>query len=1357
MKRAVLIIAAFFACTFIFGQNSNPKENGRASQTIELEIGYRFVSSHILPDDPDMLVVLEEVLGDNVEFIRNAQGEIIQKVGPNWINGIGDWNTTEGYLFKMTGAETLTLNGDVIDPATPIPVQAGYRFVSYLPAEPLDAMEAFESIIGDDLEFIRNMYGNVINKIGPNWINGIGEAQPGEFYLVKMLGDGELIYPGQSQPECPSTFTDPRDGQEYEGVLIGDQCWMAENLNIGTMIPGEDDMQDNGTIEKYCYDDDEANCYEYGGLYQWDEIMQYTTQQGTQGICPPGWHIPTDEEWMMLEGTVDSQYGYPDPEWEQTGLRGFDAGYNLKSTSGWEGNGNGSDAFGFAGLPAGFKNFNGFFYYLGYSSTWWSSSQANNSSAWGRSLLYYDEQVNRGTNTKDFGFSIRCLKHEPGQNLPPGYPFNPSPEDGASGQSIITTLSWECTDPDQDPITYDVYFGMNEDPQQVATAITETIYDPGTLEYSTTYYWKIVAHDDQGNTTEGLVWSFTTEEEPPECPASFTDPRDGQEYEAVLISTQCWMAENLNIGEMIPGADDMQDNGTIEKYCYDDDEANCDEYGGLYQWDEMMQYTTQQGTQGICPPGWHIPIDQEWMILEGAVDSQYGYPDPEWEQTGWRGYDAGYNLKSTNGWYNDGNGSDAFGYTAMPAGYRNANNSFYFLGYGSNWWSSSVGGDSTSAWGRSLFYDNEQVYRYDNDKNFAFSMRCLKYETGQNQPPAEPSNPSPEDGASAQSIITPLSWECTDPDQDPITYDVYFGMNGNPQQVATGLTETTYVPGTLEFNTTYYWKIIAHDDHANTTEGPVWSFTTEEAPECPETYTDPRDGQEYEAVLIGNQCWMAENLNIGSMIPGVDDMQDNDTLEKYCYNDDPVNCDTLGGLYQWDEMMQYTTQQGTQGICPPGWHIPTDVEWMMLEGMVDSQYGYPDPEWETQGWRGFDAGYKLKSTSGWYANGNGSDAFGFAALPAGERTISSTFYGIGQWGYWWSSSENSPWTSWIRFMGSSSEQVYRQYNSNDGGLSIRCLKHEPGQNLPPVYPFNPLPEDGASGQSIITTLFWECTDPEQDPLTYDVYFGMNEDPQQVATAITETIYGPDTLEYSTTYYWRIVAHDDQGNTTEGPVWSFTTAEETTSCPATFTDPRDGQEYEAVQIGDQCWMAENLNIGAMIPSVDQMQDNGTLEKYCYDDDPVNCDTLGGLYLWGEMMQYTIQQGTQGICPEGWHIPSDEEWMMLEGTVDSQYGYPDPEWEYTGSRGYDAGYNLKSTSGWEDNGNGSDAFGFTGLPAGHLDSGGWFYDLGYYGFWWSSSESDGSYAWYRYLLYHKEKVGRYACSKDYSFYVRCLKND
>ena len=205
------------------------------------------------------------------------------------------------------------------------------------------------------------------------------------------------------------------------------------------------------------------------------------------------------------------------------------------------------------------------------------------------------------------------------------------------------------------------------------------------------------------------------------CGDDLIDPRDNKSYATVEIGNQCWMAENINIGVPVYYGN-QEDNGLIEKWCYELQAANCSLYGGLYTWDEAMQYTNNPGSQGICPPngGWHIPTDEEWKQLEGAADSQYGYPDPEWNMTGWRGFDAGKNLKSSTAW----NGLDLFGFSALPAGYRTQ--------YGSNgmgdltdWWTSDEN-DTNTALDRYLYSDQDEVYRLARDKQFGFSVRCVK-------------------------------------------------------------------------------------------------------------------------------------------------------------------------------------------------------------------------------------------------------------------------------------------------------------------------------------------------------------------------------------------------------------------------------------------------------------------------------------------------------------------------------------------------------------------------------------------------------------------------------------------------------
>lgn len=209
---------------------------------------------------------------------------------------------------------------------------------------------------------------------------------------------------------CPGTPSVEYEGQVYNTIQIFSQCWMKENLNVGSMISGGLNQTNNSIKEKYCYFNYPDSCTKYGGLYQWDEVMQYTTQPGAQGICPPSWHLPTDEEWKVLEGAADSQDGIGDNTWDNSGYRGTDAGTNLRTTIGWNYNGNGTDLFGFSGLPGGGCYYGGYFADIGSYSTWLSSTDNDSNGAWTHGLDYDNSEVYRGDYGKEYGFSVRCIR-----------------------------------------------------------------------------------------------------------------------------------------------------------------------------------------------------------------------------------------------------------------------------------------------------------------------------------------------------------------------------------------------------------------------------------------------------------------------------------------------------------------------------------------------------------------------------------------------------------------------------------------------------------------------------------------------------------------------------------------------------------------------------------------------------------------------------------------------------------------------------------------------------------------------------------------------------------------------------------
>ncbi|MCE1189271.1 MAG: hypothetical protein LWX56_09020 [Ignavibacteria bacterium] len=191
---------------------------------------------------------------------------------------------------------------------------------------------------------------------------------------------------------CPGTPVVIYAGQTYNTVQIGTQCWLKENLNVGTRINGSQDQANNGVIEKYCYNDIESNCTTYGGLYQWNEAMKYVTTTGTRGICPQGWHIPTYAEFYTLLTTVNGD------------------GNALKAIGQGTGSGTGNNTSGFSALLAGYRNYNGLFYDLGSNALFWSSPEYDSGFAFFMNVYYYNSYVYLYYNGKQVGFSVRCLK-----------------------------------------------------------------------------------------------------------------------------------------------------------------------------------------------------------------------------------------------------------------------------------------------------------------------------------------------------------------------------------------------------------------------------------------------------------------------------------------------------------------------------------------------------------------------------------------------------------------------------------------------------------------------------------------------------------------------------------------------------------------------------------------------------------------------------------------------------------------------------------------------------------------------------------------------------------------------------------
>ena len=258
------------------------------------------------------------------------------------------------------------------------------------------------------------------------------------------------------------------------------------------------------------------------------------------------------------------------------------------------------------------------------------------------------------------------------------------------------------------------------------------ILDDGTCQYPDPFYDCSGACLNDSNAN-----GICDELEPADCglPVSY----QGYDYATVLIVEQCWFAENLRSenyenGDAIPlgfsdtewtsttsGATAVYGEGSSDCYTYTPDGDACDEAWSLNEYGRVYNWYAVDDVRGLCPSGWHVPTDGEWMTMEMAL----GMSESEANSSGWRGWNQGTQMKTTYGWYNGGNGTNSSGFSGLPGGGRNGSVGYFkFAGVNGNWWSSSPQGGS--AWFRGLNNDRENVARAYGNPREGYSVRCVR-------------------------------------------------------------------------------------------------------------------------------------------------------------------------------------------------------------------------------------------------------------------------------------------------------------------------------------------------------------------------------------------------------------------------------------------------------------------------------------------------------------------------------------------------------------------------------------------------------------------------------------------------------
>ena len=838
------------------------------------------------------------------------------------------------------------------------------------------------------------------------------EAKSKGLHVRCLLGEAERAEQ-KKQDKIVAAFTDKRDGKTYRTVAIGEQTWMAENLNYETE-------------NSYCYDDNVKNCALYGRLYEW-EVANVA--------CPDGWHLPSIEDWEDLIITV--------------GNRDI-AALELKSKVGWNDSIAGLDKYGFSALPAGYK-YGENFGKGGLNTEWWSTTNSKNNKGFKQTVALEKDNMK---------WTRSCIGNAKNSPFPWNQGYKPH-------RFSIENFSIEKT-------AIPVRCLKNKAPKVLRKV--------------------------------GVVKA-----------APLKDARDGHTYKTVKIGSQTWMAENLNYK-------------TKNSFCHGDSVAKCKKYGRFYTWygaiqceeqwiDEdgdgsgfMKRCDPKPPVRGVCPDGWHLPSLREWTIMISDVGGEKI---------------AGTELKSKNGWAGGMNGSDDYGFAALPVVYHKSYEGEF-----------TENNDKAEFWSSTQFEGDKQAYYM----GLTTSKDTYRIDlTGRESHIAMSGNHA---NLLENSKESKMSVRCVKDGLD------LSNAKDEKRETSDENVQQRNVSGESVVDS----SAVLPDRVEGIVEG---------------LFTDSRDGHVYKTVTIGTQTWMAQNLSYN-------------VEYSICKDDSTGVCAKYGRLYSWNLAKE---------ACPTGWRLPMRVDWDTLFAAVGGQSV---------------AGKYLKSSTEWYGHGNGSDAYGFSALPVNVFSHKD-YEGFFSSGSVWNSKIGRSAFFWSFDNGILANAVYLLYYSDnaffysfpkDNAFSVRCIKGDLS--------------DGSKKKMIEDSL--------------------------------------------------------------------------------LTDARDGRTYKTVKIGKQVWMAEDLNFA-------------TPDSYCSSDSTKKdsasyCDKYGRYYKWSDAMDSAgvYSQDAKGcgaeksciptypvhgICPTGWHLPSQIEWNVLFASVGGMES---------------AGKALKTVTGWNGDAIGSDDYGFSAIPGG-----------------------------------------------------------
>ena len=1171
------------------------------------------------------------------------------------------------------------------------------------------------------------------------------------------------------------------DGNSYNTIQIGKQCWLKENLRVtkygdGSLIPLD---ETGGTIgnatgqtwgsgktgARTVYNNNTANVGLYGYLYNWYAATD------SKGLCPQGWRVATDAEWTTLTNYLGGE---------------LVAGSKMKSTgtTQWQSTNNlVKNESGFMALPGGYRNNDGRFYSIRTDAFFWTSTAFSENNAWYRYMTDIKGQVYKNNRfVKSVGASVRCIKEVSTSSIPI--------LTTALVQTVTSTTALGGGNVTSQGVSAVTARGVvwSTSPNPTIALATKTVNGTGTeaftsnltgLAPNTTYYIKAYATNSAGtgygaetsfkttSLTINLIPSITTSAMSAITPTTVNGGGNVTSDGGAAITARgvVWstnpnptiaLATKTNNGTGI-GSFTSSLMGLTPNTTYYIKSYATNNVGTGYGSELSFKTTGQSISMPSVLTGVVSAITTTTTSSGGSVSNDGGSAVTErgviWSTS--PNPTIALTTKSS-----DGVGTGAF--TSSLTGLT-PNTTYYIRAYATN----SVGTG------------------YGNELTFTTLPKLTTTEVTEKT----------ENSAKSGGNITPAG------NAEITARGVVWSTSPNPTIALTTKTSDDKGPGVftssvtgLTAKTRYYLRAYATNG-TGTNYGNEISFIAEKDPSScigSPTVTDINSNV-YPTVQIGTQCWMQSNLKVskyrnGDTIPtGLSDGEwSRTTSGAYAiYNINNANDAIYGSLYNWHSVAD------NRGLCPTGWHVPTDNEWTILTTYLGGEKN---------------AGGKMKSVgTAYWADPNigATNESGFSAHGGSWVYNAGYFYPVSLYGrlfaHFWSATELDGLIAWARLLSYTSGSLDRLSHPKSFGNSVRCLRDTAsavptlttsaissitsttatgGGNITTdggapvtmrgvVWSTSPIPTislstktsngvgtgsfassltglapnttyyarayaTNSAGTTYGNELSFKTTAASAVPtlttsaissitsttatgggnITTDggapvIVRGVvwSTSPGSTVTLSTKTIDGTGLgsftsnltgLVANTTYYARAYATNSSG-TGYGQELNFV-AKKDSGCIGTQTvKDIDGNTYKTVQIGTQCWMQSNLKVskyrnGVAIPTglSDTAWLNTTSGAYAiYDNNNANDAIYGKLYNW-----YAVNDSI-GLCPNGWHVPTDSEWLILLTYL------RDP-----------VGGKMKSvgTAYWnEPNIGATNESGFSGLPGGCRDTFGKFQNI------------------------------------------------